>query len=149
MRNFLPLLAGATAAAALAAPTLAQESAPNYDKGPVWDFQEVRTKDGKFDDYMKWVTTGWKAQEEAMKRMGYIVDYKVYTVVDPRNGEPDVLLGTAYSSAAAMMDHPVAEEFAMGQKIYGSVSKANQEQADRASLRTPMDEVIVREIRLK
>src|ERR1700729_3473217 len=84
------LLAAFAASTMLAATAIAADEAPSFEKGPVWDFGQIQTKDGHFDEYMKWVSTAWKAQEEAMKKAGYIVDYKVYLVQGQRAGEPDI-----------------------------------------------------------
>src|ERR1700758_275060 len=69
MKIMLASLAAATLFAA--APALAQEG-PVFEAGPVWDFSDVQTKDGHFDDYMAWLDTGWKAQEEALMKAGVI-----------------------------------------------------------------------------
>jgi hypothetical protein len=87
------LIAALGASALLAsAPVFAADDAPAFEKGPVWDFAQIKTIDGHFDDYMKWVSTEWKAQQEALKKAGRIIDYKVYIVADPRQGEPDIIL---------------------------------------------------------
>jgi len=142
------LLAAFAASALFAATALAADETPGFDKGPVWDFGQVQTKDGHFDDYMKWVSTEWKAQEEAMKKAGYILDYKVYLVQNQRQGEPDILLATEYKNMAAF-DHPVAEEYAMQAKIAGSIAKADTDQAARGSIRTVLGDILVREAILK
>jgi hypothetical protein len=142
------LLAAFAASTMLAATAIAADEAPSYEKGPVWDFGQIQTKDGHFDEYMKWVSTAWKAQEEAMKKAGYIVDYKVYLVQGQRSGEPDIILATEYKDMA-VFDHPVAEEYAMQAKISGSIVKADQEQAARGSIRTVLGDIVMREAVLK
>jgi hypothetical protein len=128
---------------------IAQDAdAPSFAKGPVWDFASVKTKDGHFDDYMKWLTTEWKAQQEALKKAGYISGYKVLMVADPRENEPDLILATEYPNMAAF-DHGVAEEYAMQAKLFGPIAKASKEQADRGSIRTVMGDMMLREAILK
>src|SRR4029077_3295039 len=51
-----------------------------YSEGPVVNIASIRTVDGKFDDYMKWIDTTWKQEQEAAKKAGYIVSYQVMTV---------------------------------------------------------------------
>jgi hypothetical protein len=142
------LFAALAASTMLAATAIAADDTPSFEKGPVWDFGQIQTKDGHFDEYMKWVSTAWKAQEEAMKKAGYIVDYKVYLVQGQRVGEPDIVLATEYKDMAAF-DHPVAEEYAMQAKISGSVVKADQEQAARGTIRTVLGDIVMREAILK
>ena len=43
-----------------------------YSEGPVVNVSMIRTVDGKFDDYMQWLDTTWKAEQEAAKKAGYI-----------------------------------------------------------------------------
>jgi hypothetical protein len=143
----MKLLFGAVAASLtlLALPAIAAENnAPSFENGPVWDVAQVKTKDGHFDDYMKWVSTEWKSQEEALKKAGVITDYKVYLVSNPRTDEPDILLAQQYKNMAAF-DTPMAQQYAMQAKISGSVAKANLQQAARGSLRTIMGDVMMRE----
>lgn len=142
------IAAAALSAAFLATPYLATAQAPPFSNGPVWDVQHIRTKDGHFDDYIKWVSTVWKADQEELKKAGYIIDYKVYSVVDPRADEPDILLCTEFKNMAAM-DTPVAEYYAFAAKHFGAIAQQDQQQAARDSIRTAMGDVLLREIILK
>jgi hypothetical protein len=138
-----------TSAALLSVPALAaDDNSPSFETGPVWDFAQVQTKDGHFDDYMNWLSTAWKAQQEALKKRGIILDYKVYLVQDPRQNEPDILLATEYKNLAAF-DTPVSKQYAVQAEIAGSLVKSNQEQAARGSIRTLMGDVLTREAILK
>ncbi|HVZ69805.1 MAG TPA: hypothetical protein VG891_10100 [Rhizomicrobium sp.] len=119
-----------------------------YDNGPVWDFTAIQTKDGHFDDYMKFVTTTWKKQQEAMKKAGYITDYKVYVVVDPRDNEPDIYLATQVKNMAEF-DRSLDEMEAFFAKNFGSQDQANKEQADRGTIRTIRGDMLARELILK
>ncbi len=146
MKHFYAALAACAAFAVM--PALAADMAPPFAIGPVWDYTEIKTKDGHFDDYMRWLSTEWKAQEEALKKAGYIMDYKVFVLADPRGDDPDILLATEYKNMAAM-DTPVAEMYAFEAEQMGSVDKANAEQAARGSIRTIMGDVLTREVILK
>jgi hypothetical protein len=143
------LVAIAACALMQAAPALAaDDEAPGYENGPVWDMAEIQTKDGRFDDYMKWVSTEWKAQQEALKKAGVIVGYKVYLIPNTRQGEPDVILATEWANMAAF-DRSVADQYAIGKRLFGSVAKANQAQVDRGALRTVQSDILMREAVLK
>lgn len=141
-------LAALAALALLVTPVIAKAEDPVWSKGTVWDFGQIKTVDGHFDDYMKWLAGPWKEQQEALKKAGYIVSYKVLLVSDPRKDEPDIILATEYKNMAAF-DVSTKEEYAMGEKIWGSLSKASQEQAARGSIRTVMGDMMVREALLK
>ena len=138
----------AASTALLITQAIAAGDSPAFESGPVWDYTQIQTKDGHFDDYMNWLSTDWKAQEEALKKAGVIVDYKVYLVANPRQNEPDVVLAQEYKNMAAF-DTPVAQQYAMQAKIAGSIAKSNQEQAARGSIRTILGDVLVREAILK
>ncbi|MHB8530885.1 MAG: hypothetical protein ACYC8V_15405 [Caulobacteraceae bacterium] len=144
----LKLAALAAATSLMAIPALAQEGPPPYDNGPVWTYTEIKTKDGRTDDYVRWLDTGWKAQEEALKHDGVILDYKAFFVDSPRAGEGDVVLGQEWANMAAF-DRSPAEVYANMRRRFGPVAKANQQEVDRGAMRTVMGEVTMREIRLK
>ncbi len=94
----------------------------------------IRTVDGKFDDYMKWLDTTWKQEEEAAKKAGYIVGYQVL-MADPRGpDDADVILMITYKNWAAL-DGGLAKGDAIAKQIEGSVTAANQSQADRSKIR--------------
>src|SRR5947209_16296346 len=96
------LLIGLAAASTLmSAPVLAaDDESPTYENGPVWQFSDIQTKDGHFDEYMSWLSTAWKPQEEALKKAGVILSYKVFLVANPRQGEPDIVLADEYPNMA-------------------------------------------------
>ena len=134
--------------ALISIPALAAAEDPVWEKGTVWDYGEIKTVDGHFDDYMKWLAGPWKEQQEVMKKAGMIKSYKVLLVADPRKDEPDIILATEYANMAAF-DISTKQEYAMGEKIWGSLSKASQEQAARGAIRTVMGDKVVREAILK
>jgi hypothetical protein len=97
---------------------------------------------------MKWLSGPWQDQQEALKKAGYIKSYKVLLVDAPRKDEADIILATKYTNMATF-DRSTKDEYAMGEKIWGSLSKAAQEQAARVSIRTLMGVMVVREAVLK
>jgi hypothetical protein len=147
--RILPIALAFTLASIPAAAFAATDpDAPVFSKGPVWDFAFVKTQDGHFDDYMKWLSTQWQDQQEALKKAGYISDYKVLVVSDPRQGEADLILATEYPNMAAF-DRTADEEYAMQKRIWGTIAKANEGQAARGSIRTIQGDVLTREAKLK
>lgn len=125
-------LAAFTGLACLSGPSFADDHA--YTEGPVVNVTWIRTVDGKFDDYMKWLDTTWKQEEEAAKKAGYIVGYQVL-MADPRGpDDADVILMITYKNWAAL-DGGLAKGDAIAKQIEGSVTAANQSQADRSKIR--------------
>ena len=94
------------AAAALlvlsATATIACADGRNWTDGPIINVSAIRTVDGHFDDYMKWLATSWKKQEEAAKKAGLISSYRVYVVEARAPTDPDLYLVVEYKNWAAL-----------------------------------------------
>ena len=136
------------AACCLSATHTLAEQPPPYDKGHVWMYTEIKTKDGHFNDYMKWVASDFKTMSEAQKAKGILLDYKVFVVNAPRQGEPDVILAREYPNMA-VFDRSTEEDYALQTSIVGSVAAADQKQAARTTIREQVGQVLMREIKLK
>ena len=115
--------------------TLAYADGRDYNDGPVQNVTFIRTVDGHFDDYMHWLATTYKKQQEAAKAAGIITSYEVL-VGQPHNAQdPDIILITVYKNWAAL-DHLGSKLEEISTQIQGSVDAANKSQADRAKIRT-------------
>ena len=101
-----------------------------YSQGSVVNVARIRTVDGKYDDYMKWLDTTWKQEQKA----GYILSYQVISVEARGPDEADLLLVTTYKDWAAL-DGALAKGDAIAKQIEGSVAAANQSESDRAKIR--------------
>jgi hypothetical protein len=123
------------AGALLSLATFAYADGTSYNDGPVINVAGVRTVDGHFDDYMKWLATTWKKQEEAAKKAGLITRYQVLVVQPHGATDPDIYLVIEYKNWAAF-DGLGGKLDAVSTQIEGSVEKANQSEADRAKIRT-------------
>lgn len=144
-KHFAACAAIATFACASSA-VLADDHA--YSEGPVVNVARIRTVDGKFDDYMKWVDTTWKQLQEAGKKAGNIVSYAVYTAEARGPNDADVLLVITYKNWAAL-DGALAKGDAITKQIEGSVTAANQAESERAKLRTVLGSETIQELVLK
>ena len=115
--------------------TTAHADGRDFKDGPVVNVSSVRTVDGHFDDYMHWLATTWKQQEEAAKKAGLINSYEVL-VVEPRGPQdPDIYLVVEYKNWAAL-DGLGGKLDAISAQVEGSVDKANQSESGRAKIRT-------------
>jgi hypothetical protein len=119
-----------------------------YAEGPVVNVASIRTVDGKFDDYMKWLSTTWKQEQEAAKKAGYIVSYQVLTVEARGPDDPDVYLVITYKNWAAL-DGAIAKGDAIAKQIEGSVAAANQSQAARSTIRRVLGSSTMQVLNLK
>jgi hypothetical protein len=106
-----------------------------YTEGAVVSVSSIRTADGKFDDYMKFVDTNWKQQQEAAKKAGDVLSYQVLTVVPRTPDDPDLLLVVTYKNWAAGLDGALAKGDAIAKTVDGSVAATNQGVANRAPIR--------------
>ena len=107
----------------------------DWNDGPVINVASIRTVDGHFDDYMHWLATTYKKQQEAAKKAGLITSYRVI-VIEPRGpNEPDILLVTEFKNWAAL-DHLGSKLDQISAEIEGSVEAAAKSEADRAKIRT-------------
>ncbi len=115
--------------------SLAYADGRDWTDGPVQNVAFIRTVDGHFDDYMHWLATTYKKQQEAAKAAGLITSYEVL-VGQPHNPQDaDIILITVYKNWAAL-DHLGSKLDEVSAKVEGSVDAANKSEADRAKIRT-------------
>jgi hypothetical protein len=131
-------LAGTTA--------LAEDHA--YTEGPVSQVSAIRTVDGHFDDYMAWIDTVWKKEQEAAKKAGYIVGYEVFMAQPRGDNDADIYLMITYKNYAALDDWIVKGD-TIAKEIEGSVSAANQAEADRSKIRRVLGSETIQTLNLK
>ena len=107
----------------------------DYNDGPVVNVASIRTVDGHFDDYMQWLATTWKKQEEAAKKAGLITRYQVLVVEARTPNDPDIYLVTEFKNWAAL-DGLGGKLDNVSAQVEGSVEKSNQSERERAKIRT-------------
>jgi len=126
----------------------------HYTQAPVWEVSYYRTKQGHFNDYMKYLRANFLPQNIERKKQGLILDFKVY--LNPAVNSPndwDVAIATLYPNSAAF-DYNKADEDkndAITAKHYKTQSKEKQEQiaAERYRFRDHISTHRVREVTLK
>ncbi len=141
------LIAGSLLSLALTAPAAFADGA-HYNDGPVINVSFIRTVDGHFDDYMQWLATTWRKQEEAAKKAGLILGYHVLIAEPHTAQDPDIILTIEYKNWAAL-DGLGGKLDSISTQVEGSVEKANQSEADRARIRTVLGSNTVQEALLK
>jgi hypothetical protein len=143
------LLAAVAACAALTGAGVSANADDHaYTEGGVVNVARIRTMDGHFDDYMKWLDTTWKQEEEAAKKAGYITSYEVLTV-EPRGPDDADILLVVRSKNWASLDGAIAKSDAIAKQIEGSVSASNQAQIDRAKIRRVLGSSTMQVLELK
>jgi len=135
---------GALAATSVAA--VADDHA--YTEGPIVNVAAIRTEYGKFDDYMKYLDTTWKTEQEAAKRAGNIVSYRVVTVEARGENDANIYLVTNYKNWAAF-DGATAKGDAIAKQVEGTLAASNQNAVDRAKIRRVLGSWTGQELDLK
>lgn len=119
-----------------------------YTEGPVVNVASIRTEYGKFDEYMKYVDTTWKAEQEAAKKAGYILSYRVVTVEPRGDNDPDIYLIITYKNWAAM-DGATAKSDAIAKQVEGTLEASNRGATDRGKIRRILGSFTGQELELK
>ena len=125
----------------------AQVSRP-YRNGSVWNVAFIRIKPGMDSAYMNYLATDWKKSQEASKKEGLILSYKVLTTEAHGSGDFNILLMTEYKDLATMeANEGKAENLA--QQIVGNDAKQMQGYKDRLEIREVLQDRLAREIILE
>jgi hypothetical protein len=119
-----------------------------YTEGPVVNVAAIRTEYGRFDDYMKYLGTTWKAEQEAAKKAGYITSYRVITVEARGENDPDIYLVINYKNWAAF-DGATAKADVIAKQVEGTLEKSNQGAVDRGKIRRVLGSWTGQELDLK
>jgi hypothetical protein len=145
MKKFASLLLGVVLCSALTG-AHGQESKP-YKEGNVVEVSYIKIKPGKFDDYMTFLDTRYKALMEANIKAGLIVRYGVYSAQARTPQDPDLILTVTYANMAAL--DKIDEGDAVAAKVLGSTDMQNKATIDREVLREVMGSQLIRELILK
>lgn len=135
----LVLIAGIT--------VFAQVNRP-FRNGTVWNIGFIRMKPGMETAYLNYLAGPWKANQEAAKKEGIILSYKVLTVEGHSPGEWNLMLMTEYKDLASLEANEDKAD-ALAQKMVGNDEKQMQGYKDRAEIREVMGGRLAREIVLE
>ena len=144
--NAVKALSSALLALVFSVNVSAQEAKP-YKDGPVVDVGYIKTKSGKFDEYMKYLAAEWKPQMESYKKAGLVISYAVFAATPRSPNEPDIILTTTYANMAAL---DKTEEFdKIDATMAGGAAAQNKGMSDRDAIRTVLGGELIREMILK
>jgi hypothetical protein len=119
-----------------------------YHNGTVWSIAFIRMKPGMETAYMNYLAGQWKANQEASKKEGIILSYKVLSVEGHTPGEWNLMLMTEYKDLASMEANEGKAD-ALAQKLIGNDEKQAQGYKDRSEIREVMGDRLAREIVLE
>src|SRR3989442_1791194 len=101
-----------------------------FPGGSVWESSGYRTKQGHFDDYMKYLRQNFLPQGQEAKKAGLVLDQKVYLHVPANPTDPDVVICTLHASFAKALDYDAGDD-AKAKDIAGKHWKTLDEQKQR------------------
>jgi hypothetical protein len=113
---------------------LAQDQLP-YKEGPVIQVTAVRTAPGKFTDYVRYLTSGeyYKVMSEA-KKQGLVKDFTFYSAVPRTPADANLYIVETYPNYA-VFDGLTDKMTVISNQVWGSLSKSDQADANRESMR--------------
>jgi hypothetical protein len=119
-----------------------------FTEGTVINVAAIRTEYGKFDAYMKYLDTTWKAEQEAAKKAEYIISYRVVSVEARGENDPDIYLVINYKNWAAL-DGATAKGDAITKQVEGTLTASDQSAVDPAKMRRVLGSWTGQELDLK
>jgi len=119
-----------------------------YHNGSVWSISFIRIKPGMDTAYLNYLSGPWKAEQEAQKKEGLSLSYKVMSVEGHTPGEFNLMLMTEYKDLATM-EAGEDKADAVTQKVAGNDEKQMQGYKDRSEIREVMGGRLAREIILE
>lgn len=126
---------------------VAQVSRP-YHNGSVWNIAFIRMKPGMNTAYLNYIATDWKRNQEALKKEGLILSYKVLTTEAHGAGDFNIMLMTEYKNLATMeANQNKADDLA--QKVIGDDQTQMQGYTKRLEIREVLQDRLAREIILE
>ena len=118
-----------------------------YNAGPVTEVTYLKIEYGHFDEYVDWLNSTWKPLNEAKKKAGLIIDYRVYTASPRKPEEPNVIFMITYPNMAAFDRR--AEEDAFAVEMIGSAKEQDEARIARSTYRKRLGTELIREVILK
>ena len=131
----------------LCAVVSAQVNRP-YHNGSVWQISFIQIKPGMDTAYLTYLTTDWKRENEALKKDGQILSYKVITTEGHSSTDWNIMLMVEYKDLATMEANETKADN-LAQTVIGNDEKQMQGYRDRLQIREVMGTRLAREIILQ
>ena len=119
-----------------------------YRNGSVWNVAFIRIKPGMDSAYLNYLATDWKRNQEALKKEGLIVSYKVLTTESHGAADFNILLMTEYKDLATKEANEAREDN-VAQQVVGNDAKQMQGYKERLEIREVLQDRLAREIVLE
>jgi hypothetical protein len=119
-----------------------------YRNGTVWSIGFIRMKPGMETAYLSYIAGDWKREQEALKKDGQIVSYKILQTEAHSSSEWNLMLMTEYKDLATY-EKSLDKADALLQTLVGDDEKQRQGYRDRLAIREVTAERLAREIVLE
>ena len=116
-----------------------------FHNGSVWSIGFIRMKPGMETAYLNYLAGSWKTNQEAMKKQGLILSYKVITTEGHGPADFNVMLMTEYKNLATLEANEDKAD-ALAQAVVGDDEKQRQGYRDRLEIREVLADRLGREI---
>ena len=125
---------------------MGQVKRPFHD-GSVWNIAFIKMKPGMETAYLNYIATDWKKNQEASKKAGIILSYKVITSEPHNPGDFNIMLMTEYKDLATMeANTQKADDLA--QTVVGTDEQQMEGYRKRLEIREVLGNRLSREINL-
>lgn len=115
-----------------------------YSNGSVWSISFIKMKPGMDTAYLNYVAGDWKREQEALKKDGQSISYKVLTTEAHGSNDWNIMLMTEYKDMATMEANE-AKADTLAQTVIGNDEKQMQGYRDRLQIREVLDVRLARE----
>jgi hypothetical protein len=119
-----------------------------YRNGTVWNIGFIRMKPGMETAYLTYIAGDWKREQEALKKDGQIISYKILQTEAHGSGDWNLLLMTEYKDLATY-EKNLEKADAMLQTLIGDDEKQRQGYRERLAIREVLADRMAREIVLE
>lgn len=123
---------------------LAQVNRP-YRNATVWSIGFIRMKPGMETAYLNYIAGDWKREQEALRKDGQIISYKIMQTEAHTPADWNLMLLTEYKDLATY-EKNLEKADALLQKVIGDDEKQMQGYRQRLEIREVMGDRLAREI---
>ena len=119
-----------------------------FRNGSVWSISFIKMKPGMETAYINYVAGDWKREQEALKKDGQILSYKVITTEAHGSSDWNIMLMTEYKDLATREANEDKAD-SLAQTVIGNDEKQMQGYRDRLQIREVLDIRSAREVVLE
>ena len=148
MKHMMMAASAALVTASMTVPTIAAAQEWPLIEGEYSNMTGIYIEDGGSLQYAQYLADQWMTNQEFAKSQGWISDYKMYSNVNARDGEPHLYLVVTFPSIpdAAESERRYAAYDAWSRK---SIEQQEAESGNRAEFRTVRGSMLLQELMVR